>query len=79
MEDSHLLCWEIKQCDEYSRRNCPAYNARKNCWEVNGTPIYSASAVACESCPVILSRIARAIAEAVGQPQSLRLQHSGLR
>ncbi|MBI4317267.1 MAG: hypothetical protein HY675_02155 [Chloroflexi bacterium] len=67
MQDQESFCWEIKRCDEHQRRGCPAYKLRKNCWDVAGTPINGDDHLVCESCPVILTRLARAIAEAMGQ------------
>lgn len=69
MEPASEHCWEIRGCAEQRRANCPAYQARRNCWEVAGTLISGDMQSACENCPVILSRIARAIAEAMGQTQ----------
>lgn len=70
MEPESEHCWEICGCAEQRRANCPAFRAQRNCWEVAGTPISSdLQQMACENCPVILSRIARAIAEAMGQTQ----------
>lgn len=59
-------CWEIKDCGPEERATCRAYKASKNCWEVEGTELNDGNRVICESCPVILSRIARAIARAMG-------------
>ena len=64
------FCWEISNCAEHRRASCAAYRNRCNCWEVAGTPINSDNQGACENCPVILSRLARSIAEAVVQTQS---------
>ncbi|MCL5264143.1 MAG: hypothetical protein M1343_02940 [Chloroflexi bacterium] len=69
MEAKEPFCWEIKNCGEKERAACSAYRARKNCWDVPGTAINSDAAASCETCPVILSRIARAIASAMGTAQ----------
>lgn len=58
-------CWEIKGCGEAERETCEAYLVQKNCWEVDGTALNKGGTTACETCPVILSRIARAIAQAM--------------
>ncbi len=67
MERVDLFCWEVSHCAGQHRARCPAYRSKRNCWEVMGTPINSNNQGQCEHCPVILSRIARAIAEAIGQ------------
>ncbi|MCL5074508.1 MAG: hypothetical protein M1136_02490 [Chloroflexi bacterium] len=58
------FCWEIKGCSEAKRASCNAYRSRKNCWEVEGTSINSATRSLCQGCPVILLRTARAMASA---------------
>ncbi len=65
VEEEGPFCWEIKGCSEAERSNCEAYKARKNCWEVAGTALDSGQTAMCETCPVILSRIACAIAQAM--------------
>ena len=69
MQEKQLFCWEIKNCGERERAGCAAYRAKKNCWDVAGTSINSDAMALCETCPVILSRIARAIADAMGAAQ----------
>lgn len=64
-EQDQPFCWEIKNCGELERRQCAAYRARKNCWEVEGTALDGNERGVCETCPVILSRIARSIAQAM--------------
>lgn len=29
-----LKCFEAKKCSAQERKNCPAWQAKKNCWEV---------------------------------------------
>jgi hypothetical protein len=65
MERADSYCWEITGCEHRKREKCAAYRVRRNCWEVAGTPISGDDQLTCENCPVILSRIARAIAEAM--------------
>ncbi len=71
LEDHEPFCWEIKDCRLGQRERCPAYRAGKNCWEVAGTALDRGCSIDCETCPVILSRIARAIARAM----SATLEH----
>jgi hypothetical protein len=63
--DQEPYCWEIKKCLPEERQTCSAYTAKVNCWEAEGTEISKGGRLACETCPVILSRIARAIARAM--------------
>ncbi len=64
-EHNDPMCWEIKNCRLGDRLRCVAFKAGKNCWEVKGTALDRGDSPVCETCPVILSRIARAIARAV--------------
>jgi len=37
--DNSVLCWEVKECPEERKKNCPAWEFRSGhmCWFVNGT------------------------------------------
>lgn len=61
--DRRIYCWDVHGCVETARRECPAYNVRRSCWDLWGVRGFSGQDKPCclkhddcRECPLPLTK-----------------------